>query len=71
MLNEFVVTFNLLEAPDAIVALNCQRIGLKDWNGKMQLNPEGVFWEISTFWIQMQDFLLNSIIHTIMGMNLN
>ena len=31
-----------MEAPDAIVALNCQRIGLKDWNGKMQLNPEGI-----------------------------
>ena len=43
MLNEFVVTFNLLEAPDEIVALNCQWIGLKDWNGKMQLKPEGVF----------------------------
>ena len=44
MLNEFVVTLiNLLEAPDAIVSLNCQWIGLKDWNGKMQLKPEGVF----------------------------
>jgi hypothetical protein len=39
---KFVVTFHLLEASDAIVALNFQLIGLKDWNSKLQLYPEGI-----------------------------